>query len=432
MGDYCAAVLSWLAWTREDRLGEAGRINEWAVYLITGTLTLASFLFFALVPLPRAYYPEIWFHRPEEFAPALFFLLALVGYLRKGAWRHDAFEHWLVLSLVVGLVGQAVFMSYSGKLFDFEFDAAHLLKKVSYICVLTGLLISMYSIFRQAVENRDSLVQEVEERKRTEDALKESEERFRAVVNNSPAKIHIKDARGRYTLVNRHAEKLFGVTDEEARGKATDEISPPKVAAAFTGHDRVVLETGQAVEQEEEWSDEDGIHTYLTVKFPILDTDGRINGVVAIGTDITERKAAEEAMLAVMKEAEIANRTKSEFLANMSHELRTPLNAIIGFSEIIKDETLGPVGSTKYREYADDINESGQHLLALINDILDLSKIESGTDELHEENIEISEIANAIMKLVIGLARTGNIELELDVSDDIPVLHADERNTNGH
>ena len=146
-----------------------------------------------------------------------------------------------------------------------------------------------------------------------------------------------------------------------------------------------------------------------------------------VNTDITERRAAEEAMLAIMKEAEIANRTKSEFLANMSHELRTPLNAIIGFSEIIKDETFGPVGSTKYRDYAADINESGQHLLALINSILDLSKVESGADELHEENIDISKIANAVLKLVMGLARTGNVELELDVSDDIAVLQADER-----
>jgi signal transduction histidine kinase len=111
----------------------------------------------------------------------------------------------------------------------------------------------------------------------------------------------------------------------------------------------------------------------------------------------------------------------------MSHELRTPLNAIIGFSEVIKDETLGPVGSAKYRDYADDINESGQHLLALINDILDLSKVESGTDELHEENIDIPEIADTIVKLVMRLARAGNVELELDVSDDIAVLHADER-----
>ena len=135
--------LSWLAWIREQRLGEAGRISERSVYLVAGGLTLASFLFFAFVPLTRGYYPEFVFHRPEEFVPALLFLVALVGYLRKGKWRDDAFEHWLVLALIVGFVSQAVFMSFSGRLFDMEFDAAHLLKKVSYVCVLTGLLINM-------------------------------------------------------------------------------------------------------------------------------------------------------------------------------------------------------------------------------------------------------------------------------------------------
>ncbi len=111
----------------------------------------------------------------------------------------------------------------------------------------------------------------------------------------------------------------------------------------------------------------------------------------------------------------------------MSHELRTPLNAVIGFSEIIKTEALGPVGSTKYRDYAEDINESGQHLLKLINDILDLSKVESGADELHEENIEVSKIANAILKLVEQRAEQGGINLELELSGQLPALCADER-----
>ena len=146
-----------------------------------------------------------------------------------------------------------------------------------------------------------------------------------------------------------------------------------------------------------------------------------------VNTDISERKAAEEAMLSAMKEAEIASRIKSEFLANISHELRTPLNAIIGFSEIIKDERLGPVGNTKYRDYVDDINEAGQHLLALINDILDLSKIESGADDLREEDIYIPDFINTIMKVGNVLARTGNVELESNVPDDSPWLRADER-----
>ena len=94
--------------------------------------------------------------------------------------------------------------------------------------------------------------------------------------------------------------------------------------------------------------------------------------------------------------AEIANHAKSQFLANMSHELRTLLNAIIGFSEIIKDETYGPVGSVKYREYSRDIHGSGHHLLALINDILDLSKVESGEEEILEEDIEIGDITQSM------------------------------------
>ena len=140
-------VLSWLAWVREERLGSAGRINEWAVYLFTALFTLASFLFFALVPLPRAYYTGLLFGRPGDLIPALFFAVALFGYLRKGHWKRNAFEHWMVLSLIIGVVGQTVFMSFSSNLFDFEFDAAHLLKKISYVCVLTGLLVSMSAIF---------------------------------------------------------------------------------------------------------------------------------------------------------------------------------------------------------------------------------------------------------------------------------------------
>ncbi len=277
------------------------------------------------------------------------------------------------------------------------------------------------------ITNFLAVKEDITARKRAEEALRESEERFRVVVNHSPTKIHIKDLEGRYLLVNKEAEKLFGVSDEEARGKTTHEVFPEKQADDFRAHDQAVLETGQTIEREEQWELDDGVHTYLTVKFPIRDGDDEIVAIGAIGTDITERKGAEEAMLAAMKEAEIMNRTKSEFLANMSHELRTPLNAIIGFSEIIKDERFGPVGSTKYRNYAEDINDSGLHLLSLINDILDLSKVEAGVEELHEEDIEVPGVTRSILKLVRQRAEHDGLELELDLPDDLPLLRADGR-----
>jgi signal transduction histidine kinase len=126
-------------------------------------------------------------------------------------------------------------------------------------------------------------------------------------------------------------------------------------------------------------------------------------------------------------QAESANRAKTEFLATMSHELRTPLNAIIGFSEIIQTETLGPIGSDRYRDYAGDIHKSGQHLLDLINDILDISKVESGLDELHEVDIEIPALARSVWRLIQQRAQTQGVRLILELPEAPPPLRADLR-----
>ncbi|MGE0746792.1 MAG: PAS domain-containing sensor histidine kinase [Rhodospirillales bacterium] len=125
--------------------------------------------------------------------------------------------------------------------------------------------------------------------------------------------------------------------------------------------------------------------------------------------------------------ADAANRTKSEFLANMSHELRTPLNAVMGFAEVIKEQLLGPVGMPQYAEYARDIYASGAHLLEIINDILDLSKIEAGRFELTEERICVEEVATAVVRIVNGRAEARDIQLAAELPHTLPDIIGDKR-----
>jgi len=121
-----------------------------------------------------------------------------------------------------------------------------------------------------------------------------------------------------------------------------------------------------------------------------------------------------------------ANAAKSQFLANMSHELRTPLNAVIGFSEIIRDQSLGPQAMANYREYANDIHAAGEHLLRIINDVLDISKIEAGRLELHESETDIRAMVKSGVKLMTQSAFENGIALEAEMADDLPLVMADE------
>jgi signal transduction histidine kinase len=149
--------------------------------------------------------------------------------------------------------------------------------------------------------------------------------------------------------------------------------------------------------------------------------------VVSLYSDITERKAADAKMAQAWAQAELANRAKTDFLANMSHELRTPLNAIIGFSEILSGEHLGPIKNVRYLEYSNDIHTSGLHLLSIINDVLDMSKIEAGKLDILEEEILVRSLLTGSVRMVRERARTQSIEVVCNVVDPDHVIVADER-----
>jgi len=143
--------------------------------------------------------------------------------------------------------------------------------------------------------------------------------------------------------------------------------------------------------------------------------------------DIAERRRAEAAQQAALEAAVTANRAKTEFIANMGHELRTPLNAIIGFSEIIRDQMFGAVGHEHYVAYAADINESGTRLLATINGVLDMARIEGGRYQLDESDVDLGDIADAAVDAVAEAARQKTLSIERRLGRDLPPLRADAR-----
>ncbi len=297
----------------------------------------------------------------------------------------------------------------------FSLTSAVAILKRQYIDVLPGeqALQEANERLEQRVEERTrTLTREIAEREWVEKELRESEERFRAVVDNSPTKIHIKNLDGRYTMINRQSEILFGDTNEEAKGKTSRDVFPKEVADAFKGHDEAVIKSGRTIEEEEEWAREDGVHTFLTVKFPILGATGEIVAVGAIGTDITERKRAEEKIRRLNanleervarrtaeletanKELEDANKELEAFSYSVSHDLRAPLRTIDGFSRILLEEHAKSLDD-KGKNFLQRIRAGSQKMGQLIDAVLQLSRLARG--DLNRKKLDLSKIVGSIV-----------------------------------
>ena len=253
-----------------------------------------------------------------------------------------------------------------------------------------------------------------------------------AMIENSIAAVLAYDSEDRLIYCNQAGFRLCGAEDKaELQRSEFPRVRTPGSSSALplsvylsqiTCSEEVFLEVKPAK-----------LLPCLVSSNYLYDTSGALILSYANILDFTEMyaykarlEAKNQELIAANDKAEFANRTKSEFLANMSHELRTPLNAVIGFSDMIRNKVFGPCDE-RYRGYALDIHQSGQHLLDLVNDILDLSKVESGGEELHEEQFEIREVIESVVTMVKGRAQKGGVKLELEVPDHPPALRADNR-----
>lgn len=238
------------------------------------------------------------------------------------------------------------------------------------------------------------------------------------------------DGEGELIICNSKFKEFYGYSDEEAR---------PGVHRRDLG----LLD----IERNAVIVDQELAHDYVERRedliagppeaFVVRLRDGRIllltdrktdsGGIVSIQSDITELKRAEAAISAAKDEAQTANRAKSEFLAHMSHELRTPLNYILGFTQIMREQVFGPLGDERYLDYAMNVNHSGQHLLDLINDILDISKVESGEVILDETVFDLERVLQSCIRMVTGEAGEAEDRIGLEAAADIGHFKGDRR-----
>ena len=247
-------------------------------------------------------------------------------------------------------------------------------------------------------------------RERAEELRGESEAFLDSVIENIPHMVFIKDAAElRFVRLNRAAEELLGYERDELLAKNDYDFFPAAQADFFTASDRAVLAGGGVLDiPEEPILTKDGEPRILhTKKMALCGADGIPRYLMGISEDITDRHADQIALAQAKEEAERANLAKSEFLSRMSHELRTPLNAILGFAQLLELKELAPDDC----ESTEQILRGGRHLLSLINEVLDLSRIESGTLSLSPEPVEVTELVDETASLVRPLADERRIEL---------------------
>jgi PAS domain S-box-containing protein len=413
--------LSWFVWRWEKASGDRRIVQETHVYGLVAILTVLSFLFFAFAPLARAYYPEYMFGRPEEFVPGALFLVALIGYYRKGAWRHDIMEHWLMLALIVSVISQLAFMSLSFELFDFEFDMAHTLKKTTYVLVLTGLLFSMYATFKNAEEAASKVQLAVDKHLRAEVDARRSAENLKSIFDAVPDGIITTDKNGLINAFNPGAERLFGYDSEEVLGQNVKALMPQDVAYYHDDH-MAKYRRGQGVTAIGRRREMTGLRKDGTT-FPIDLTINNSRGdsdeeaVTGIVRDITSQKLAADELAQYVEELAKSNEELEQFAYVASHDLKAPLRGIDNLAGFIRED-LGDSAPEGVDANFTLLQNRIKRMERLLDDLLEYSRAgRSGAESVSVDlNQEITDVV-ALLGLADGFEVDVNCpRIELNVA----------------
>ena len=270
------------------------------------------------------------------------------------------------------------------------------------------------------------------ERRKAEEELRISEARFRTLANSIPQLAWMASPGGSIDWYNRRWYEYTGTTPDEMRGSGWKSVHHPDHV------DRVVAHINRSFSEGASWEDTfplrgaDGtFRWFLSRAEPIRGEpderypEGRILGWFGTNTDINDLRETEERLSAAMIAADEANRAKSDFIANMSHELRTPLSAIIGYSEMIREEMVDGAEATELMPDLQKVEANARHLLGLINDVLDLSKIESGKMEVFAETFDVSTIMHEVASTVGALVAKNENVLEIELPSELGAMHSD-------
>ncbi len=279
---------------------------------------------------------------------------------------------------------------------------------------------------RDGVSTFIGVVRDITERKKSEESLHDSRERLALAIEGSGEGIWDWDARSDLIYISPKIQEMFGIVQKNIRPKEwQDYIHPDDTKIFQAALVDYLNEQTTTLNIECRFLDPDKNSIWVRISGKALrNKTGRAYRISGSVADITQRVVFENEIIGAKERAEVANRVKTEFLANMSHELRTPLNAIIGFSDVMVSALFGKLDS-HYDEYAHNIRDSGQHLLGVINDILDVSRVETGNLEIRSEAIAVLALVDSAMRLVRDRAHAGDLKLIKDIENRLPEVSVD-------